>query len=434
MLEVTTSGTLRVAIVSVMAATVSNCAITPSTANFVRATPVNSPVAPLTAADGFYGGAVAAIDRRDYGRALELLQRARQGKAADVRVLNALGVVYDKLGRFDLSRRYYAEAAAADPTSNIVQSNIAYSERLRDQGPRGEIQLAAAPILKVLPTSVAKPKAAVQPAVPRGLQPRTDVTAIERRAAEAAPAPAALPSPPSAAVEARPPLASAALARAVQRTAAKPSAPMDASPGAVAAQVARAVPLANARPREGAVFRASAAATPRPAQSTQVTAIEPGRPIAERPRSTTNTTVVRPAVAAVSMPRLRVAAAPPPRATIAPATPQVARRFAGLVTSVRPPLRIINASGEIRRAEPIRSSLASLGWSAPRWAVMETRVQARSVIYYPASRVAVARALASTLPGTTRLVPCTNGCGGLQLVLGSDARGWKPMRRRLQSA
>ena len=55
-----------------------------------------------------YERAAGAIERRDYGRALEYLQSAKARKPQDVRVLNAFGVVYDKLGRFDLSARYYA--------------------------------------------------------------------------------------------------------------------------------------------------------------------------------------------------------------------------------------------------------------------------------------------------------------------------------------
>ena len=58
----------------------------------------------LTAAprDAFYESAVSAINERDYGRALEYLQAAKAKDPRNVRALNALGVVYDKLGRIDL--------------------------------------------------------------------------------------------------------------------------------------------------------------------------------------------------------------------------------------------------------------------------------------------------------------------------------------------
>jgi len=69
-----------------------------------------SAASPLSNGDAYYDRAVWAISRRDYALALDLLQRARARNAPDVRVLNAFGVVYDKLGRFDLSARYYAQA------------------------------------------------------------------------------------------------------------------------------------------------------------------------------------------------------------------------------------------------------------------------------------------------------------------------------------
>ncbi|GGL33792.1 tetratricopeptide repeat protein [Caulobacter rhizosphaerae] len=98
----------------------------------VRAVPAPGLVAPeLTAvADRLYARAADAIRVRDYALALELLQVAAARAPADVRVLNAQAVIYDKLGRFDLSARYYARALAVDPGSSIVAHNIAYSARL----------------------------------------------------------------------------------------------------------------------------------------------------------------------------------------------------------------------------------------------------------------------------------------------------------------
>jgi hypothetical protein len=95
------------------------------------------PAVPLAAADPaaradlLYHKAVAALSARDYGGALDFLQQARQYRADDPRVFNALGVVYDKLGRFDLSARYYAQAQGLDPGSEIVRSNLRYSQLLQ---------------------------------------------------------------------------------------------------------------------------------------------------------------------------------------------------------------------------------------------------------------------------------------------------------------
>jgi hypothetical protein len=98
--------------------------------------------------DARYDSAVSAIGDRDYGRALEYLQQAKERNAKDARVLNALGVVYDKLGRFDLSARYYAEAVAADPQSRIVAANLTYSHAL-------QAMMAGGPIASSQPVSVA---------------------------------------------------------------------------------------------------------------------------------------------------------------------------------------------------------------------------------------------------------------------------------------
>ncbi|MGE5502485.1 MAG: LytR C-terminal domain-containing protein [Ignavibacteriales bacterium] len=92
-----------------------------------------SAVAQEGAADRAYRAAVAAIDARDYGLALDRLQLARQEAPNDVRVLNAMAVIYDKLGRFDLSTRFYAEAEQAAPGSPIVEANLAYSKTLQGQ-------------------------------------------------------------------------------------------------------------------------------------------------------------------------------------------------------------------------------------------------------------------------------------------------------------
>ena len=143
------SGVTSLSAAAMAAATLAGCAPVLHDADLVPARAARVVDTGATRTDSAYANAVAAIDRRDYARALELLQMARQQSAGDVRVLNAMGVVYDKLGRFDLSGRYYAEAAKADPSSPIVQANITYSQRLRD-GSAGA-QLAQAPIFKVGP-------------------------------------------------------------------------------------------------------------------------------------------------------------------------------------------------------------------------------------------------------------------------------------------
>jgi hypothetical protein len=127
---------------------VSACALLPKHHPTTTITPVSTPVASEGRADdGYYAGAVRAVNARDYATALDALEMARQQDGDDIRVLNAFGVVYDKLGRFDVSAHFYALAAAIDPASRIVQQNVAYSALLQGKagGESGPALASAAP-------------------------------------------------------------------------------------------------------------------------------------------------------------------------------------------------------------------------------------------------------------------------------------------------
>jgi hypothetical protein len=133
------------------------CVVWRGVANLVRPAPQVADVRPAPApglvppdpaavVDRLYGRAADAIRARDYALALEVLQVAAARAPADVRVLNAQAVIYDKLGRFDLSARYYARALAADPSSTIVAHNMVYSARLSGRaGPDTGTLLAGGP-------------------------------------------------------------------------------------------------------------------------------------------------------------------------------------------------------------------------------------------------------------------------------------------------
>jgi tetratricopeptide (TPR) repeat protein len=104
----------------------------PHHAPVLKVTPVETQLASTVPTDeGFYQDAKEAIEARDYASALDLLEAAKDRKQDDVRVLNAFGVVYDSLGRFDVATRYYAQALKLDPTSPIVAQNEAYSAMLQ---------------------------------------------------------------------------------------------------------------------------------------------------------------------------------------------------------------------------------------------------------------------------------------------------------------
>lgn len=99
----------------------------------VQAVNTSTQTAAVDPIDRLYRSAVVAIEDRDYGLALERLQQARERSPQDVRVLNALAVTYDKLGRFDLSARFYAEASAVAPESPVLTANLAYSHLMQRQ-------------------------------------------------------------------------------------------------------------------------------------------------------------------------------------------------------------------------------------------------------------------------------------------------------------
>ncbi|HEY8004644.1 MAG TPA: hypothetical protein VIE16_10480 [Phenylobacterium sp.] len=125
---------LRALATAVVLASLSGCALFPARTQWVSIKPVRPDVeAKVDGIDAYYAAAVSAISRRDYAQALDMLQAANARKGDDVRVLNAFAVVYDKLGRFDLSARYYARAQQADASSTIVASNLAYSEALQER-------------------------------------------------------------------------------------------------------------------------------------------------------------------------------------------------------------------------------------------------------------------------------------------------------------
>lgn len=116
---------------------------------FSRAKPVPAnigQVGPYAAEDRLYADAVGAIDKRNYGEALDLLQVARDSRPNDPRVLTAMAVVYDKLGRFDLSDRYYDKAEQADPGSRIVAIDRRYSMTLRNAG-QAALHMDSGPVL-----------------------------------------------------------------------------------------------------------------------------------------------------------------------------------------------------------------------------------------------------------------------------------------------
>lgn len=157
--------------VATVAISLSGCAWLPKRVKWAEIRPIEV-VATGRASDAYYASAKTSIVNGRYALALEQLRAARERDPRDERVMNALGVVYDKLGRFDLSQRYYAEAAAIAPASEFVQHNMAYSQRLQSARPGSTVQ-------EVLMVQAPVPAAVVAPA-PLPASPKLAAASVPR--------------------------------------------------------------------------------------------------------------------------------------------------------------------------------------------------------------------------------------------------------------
>lgn len=70
---------------------------------------------------------------RRYGLAVHYFTQVLARAPADLDALKGAAVAYDKLGRFDLSSKYYQRALKLDPGSAVVLNNLGYSLILQDK-------------------------------------------------------------------------------------------------------------------------------------------------------------------------------------------------------------------------------------------------------------------------------------------------------------
>jgi hypothetical protein len=341
----------------------------------VKISAVRTPSAPMSRIDLYYAGAVRAIEARDYARALDYLQTARATAPDDVRVVNAFGVVYDKLGRFDLSRRYYAQARALDPTSKVVDNNLAYSERL--QG------LSREPLAFA---SAAEAEAKLQPQ--DGLMPGSPV--VVARIDYGSPAIVMIET--ARPVETAPELFG--VARRTQMAAASRAAVKPAAAQVTRVEVARD-PIAAPQIAAPKIAAAKPAQTTKPAPITKAAMI------------------AKPAPTAAG------AAKPVP----ANAQTKAPARLAGA------PIQLVDASGSPDAARKVGMRLTRLGWSVQAAPASSARPIEASRIDYPARAPQIAQALARTLPGAVRVHVCAGACPAIRLVVGKDARAWSPPKK-----
>ena len=336
----------------------------------------------------FYQSAVTAINRRDYATALDYLQAARAKQPNNVRVLNAFGVVYDKLGRFDLSARYYAQANALDPKSQIVAKNMSYSRWLQgifDPQP-ASAQIASAesqtiPLAKESVTASAPP-AAIQKVV------RADIL------------PASAPQP------------------AVETPVSPPAPSIPAPTPEKISDIAAPNPVIPARAISPYVITAALAPE-------MISAI-PVKDIVLVAQPLTSETPTSQSPTSAPAPQEQKLAEASPRATAIPVRPA---RPHFLLTGH--PLAIVNASGSLSAVQIVRRNLAARGWSLSRSGTMTVLSQPYTTLTYPQVSHGAALGLARTLPIKTRLVVNACNCGGLALTLGSNFKGWNAGGRRL---
>lgn len=76
--------------------------------------------------------AEAQLALGNIGLALESFRKAARERPADVRALVGIAHAYERMGRFDLSQRWFETALAADPSSKSVL--LAFAESLERQG------------------------------------------------------------------------------------------------------------------------------------------------------------------------------------------------------------------------------------------------------------------------------------------------------------
>lgn len=79
-----------------------------------------------------------------YGLAADYYLKRYQMDRSDAKAMNGLAVAYDKIGRFDLSRRFYKEALKANPEDRVALNNFGYSLLLQNKPHEAEALLVQA--------------------------------------------------------------------------------------------------------------------------------------------------------------------------------------------------------------------------------------------------------------------------------------------------
>lgn len=81
------------------------------------------------------------------GLAIDAFRKAVRAEPGSIDALNGLAVAYDRIGRFDLSRRYYEQALGIEPESATLLHNYGYSLALQGKADEGRELMARAATL-----------------------------------------------------------------------------------------------------------------------------------------------------------------------------------------------------------------------------------------------------------------------------------------------
>lgn len=414
----------------------------------IKVTPV-SKMSGLTteSRDPLYESAVNAINERDYGRALDYLQEFKARNPGNIKALNALGVVYDKLGRFDLSARYYAQARAVDPNSRVVAANVNYSKALQgltdSRGPVAQLDLpenlnpdpAGKPtVLASDPAAdVAAPRpvaAAIRPVATPVILARTEIAENvkpNQRLIEAG------------AVSTREPknLALEVPQLAVVQTEESPNAGIPALPVAAAKPAAGESTIAVPAPTASKLAEAPQAdpiSKPHVSVAVSPSIHKPAAPALIRRADASKSGVVAPAAPVAAKPperpRLAQASANPAAAAQPPSRQAAILSAKKRVFIIGQPVRIMNASGRPGRIGTVSHRLSALGWTVRL--AEAGRTQPVTTLVYSTRNIGAAKAMQRTLPFPVRLV-AESGPTGMRLVIGRDYLSWKSKNVRMHA-
>ena len=358
---------------------------------------------PLDDVSDPYERGKAHFRRGQMGLALSSFTAALTANGRSVALLNAIAATYDRLGRFDLSERYYGEALALAPDSAQTQNNLGFSLLL--QGRREEamqhLQIARqtgteddgliAANIGIAERTTARPgPVATRPGI-------TQISGAAPSAPSAANGAAGAPDPGRASpvrLVAVPPLEITPTSEgAYMLTTVSLPARLAALPPAEAAKgsngVSAAPPLGAGQPVSLLPKSLSAKSSPAPQDGDQARLRGPDQPSVARPG--------RPDPVAGGQNPQSVHAAP-----------------------VRPLIEIAHGAGRSAMAERMMFHLARHGVEIRRSTGDQTKANARTVVHYRRDFAAQARQIGSLLPEPVLLAQDTSLRTDIRLRLGQD--------------